>query len=456
MNNFEFRNKRVLVLGLGLHGGGVGAVKFLARHGAHLTVTDQRPRRELKQSLEALRSFKNIRYVLGMHRDEDILAADVIIKNPGVPWTSPYLALARKNKIPITSDIGIFFARCPGRIIGVTGTRGKSTSAYLIWRFLKTRKRRVFLGGNIRKSALEFLDGTRPDDIIILELSSFQLEDVGKDDLLSASGSRRSPEIAVFTNILTDHLNRHAGMRDYVRAKSVIFRFQKPTDYLFVNPDDTRLRRLVKAARSRVRFPSLPGRLKQIVLKNLGAHYISSVALAVGVARHFGVLPAAIQRILASFRGLEGRQEAIAAIRGAQWINDTTSTVPDATIAALERFGSHKPKGKIILIAGGQDKKLDFRAMARAIKKYVWRLILLPGTATEKIRSKTVSKGQMANGKLKITEVASMREAVRAAAQMTEQGDCVILSPGAASFGLFLNEFDRGRQFNEEVKRSRR
>ncbi|MBI4137811.1 MAG: UDP-N-acetylmuramoyl-L-alanine--D-glutamate ligase [Candidatus Sungbacteria bacterium] len=447
----DFRNKRVLVLGLGLHGGGVGTVKFFARRGADITVTDVRSKKELAPSLEALRSLKGIRYVLGKHREQDVLAADLIIKNPGVPQESPYLALAAAHRVPVTSDIGIFFAECPGRIIGVTGTRGKSTTAYLIWKFLKTVYRRVFLGGNIRVSVLEFLDKTRSGDILILELSSFQLEDIAKDDLLRASAGRRSPDIAVITNILKDHLNRHRTMAAYAAAKAAIFQFQKRTDHLFINREDARVRRLVKRARSRVHFVSLPNVLKPIVERNLGTHYLSSVALACAVAKHFGVNPGSLKKILGSFRGLEGRQQTIAAWRGVQWINDTTSTVPDAAVAALKRLGAHARLRKIILIAGGQDKNLDFRAMARAIKKWAKCLVLFPGSATEKIE-KELGTWSREHG---TRQARSMREAVRVAALLAEPGDRVILSPGAASFGLFLNEFDRGARFIAEVARLR-
>lgn len=450
----DFRNKRVLVLGLGLHGGGVGAVKFLAARGARVTVTDLRSKRELAPSLRALKSLKNIRYVLGGHREEDVLAADLVMKNPGVPQESPYLALARKRGIPVTGDLGIFFAECPGRIIGVTGTRGKSTTAYLIWKFLKTKYRRAFLGGNIRMSVLDFLDRVRGDDILVLELSSFQLQDIARDDLIRQSGGRRSPEIAVFTNLLRDHLNRHRTMAEYAAAKAGIFLFQKPGDHLFVNAGDRGVLRLARYAPSTVHQASLPNSLKSIVEKNLGPHYVPSVALACATAKHLGVASGSMRRILASFRGLEGRQQTIATVQGVRWINDTTSTIPDACVAALERFGAHKQKRSIVLIAGGQDKNLDFRAMAGAIEKYVRLLVLFPGSATEKMKEELgIRKYELDE---EITEVRSMKQAVRTAARLARRGDDMLLSPGAASFGLFLNEFDRGAQFNKEVKKMHR
>ena len=173
--NFDFYGKKVLVLGLGLQGGGVGTVKFLAKTGARIIVTDLKPRRALKSSLDELAHIAGIRYTLGQHRKEDLKDVDLVVKNPGISPSSSYLRLIKKNKIPVTSDIGIFFARCSGQIIGVTGTRGKSTTAYLIAKFLKRRKNsgdgQVFLGGNIRKSVLSFLPQMKKKgDIAVLEL----------------------------------------------------------------------------------------------------------------------------------------------------------------------------------------------------------------------------------------------------------------------------------------------
>ncbi len=444
-----FKNKRVLVMGLGLHGGGAGSVKFLATAGARLTVTDLRTRQELAPSLKALKRFKHIRYVLGRHNENDFTSADLIVKNPGVRQDSPHLAAGRKAGVPITSDAGIFFSLWPGRIIGITGTRGKSTTAHLIWKFLRARGRRVFLAGNIRKSMLDFLERPRKSDIIVLELSSFQLHDLAEDTWIPAARGR-SPEIAVLTNILRDHLNWHHSMREYRDAKAVIFRYQRAGDYLFANGADPVIMKLVKGAHSRVRFPTLPRPLRPIVRRNLGAHYESSAGLAVAVAQRFGIPMATIRRTLEQFTGLDGREQEIATIRGIHFVNDTTSTVPDATIAAIARFRVRTRANRLILIAGGQDKKLNFRPLGRAIKKSVDNLVLLPGSATGKIK---IELG-MRNYELgKIKEARSMNEAVHRARRMARAGDYVLLSPGAASFGLFLNEFDRGDQFVNEVKK---
>lgn len=440
----NLKGKHVLVMGLGLHGGGTGSVRFLAKRGARVTVTDLRTKKVLALSLEKLRGIKGITYVLGRHRENDFLKADLIVKNPGVPPTSPYLALAQKHRIPVTTDMGIFFQECPGVIIGITGTRGKSTTAWLIWKFLKTKYKRVFLGGNIRKSVLEFLPGLKKNDLIVLELSSFQLQDLSLD--------RVSPPIAVMTNFMPDHMNWHRTMAEYAAAKSVIFKFQKPTDYLFANPDDPAVLAMTQKARSHIVLPRLAPRYKTMVDQRLGTHYRSSVGLAITVARHFKIKPEGILGVLKRFRGLEGRQELLPSVRGIHVVNDTTATIPEAAVAAVIRFRDlAKPPHRLILIAGGSDKNLDFTPLAATIARHADYLILLPGAGTEKLKKELQKEKKTSIGVWR--EALSMPGAVSAAFAAAMKGDWIVLSPGAASFGLFVNEFDRGDQFRKEVKK---
>ena len=463
LDDLSFSEKRVLVMGLGLHGGGAGTVEFLAKRGAVITVTDLRSARELAPTLRSLKHLKGIRYVLGRHRVRDFDQADIVVKNPGVRPDSPYLAAAKRNGARITSDIGIFFDVCPAPVIGITGTRGKSTTTYLIWKFFTSKYgARVHYGGNIRRSALLLLPKIKKGDLAVLELSSFQLTDLWEE--------RKSPHIAVITNVLRDHLNWHTDMRDYIRAKSAIFEFQKPDDHLFFNGEDAVLRRLAGNAPSRVHAVSgsaVFGRKKhsnilknvgmwESVDRNLGEHYRPSAALAVAVARHLRIPASAIRKILSRFHGLPERQEEIAVKNGVHFIDDTTATTPDAAVAAIRRFRKIAGAGhKIILIAGGSDKKLDFKEMARAIRQSVDELVLLPGAATKRILEETRINPRFNRGQesRKPVRVDSMRKAVQAAYRAAEKGDYVLLSPGAASFGLFLNEFDRGAQFQKSVKK---
>lgn len=430
-----FKGKRVLVMGLGLHGGGIDTVKFLMRERAQVIVTDLRSRHALASSLKALAHFSDITYILGCHRKNDFADADYIIKNPGVKPDSPYLAYARKRNIPIINDIGIFLERAPCRIIGVTGTRGKSTTAHLIAAFLKTKYPRVLLGGNIRTSVLSFMHRVRKDDIVVLELSSFQLQDIAAMHI--------SPTIAVLTNLMPDHLNWHGSRRNYFEAKRVIFRFQRPHDMLFANPEDKEVVRLAKTAPGRVAFPRLNPSFYPIVDRNIGSHYRESIGLAISVAAHLGVKKQAVTGVLARFRGLEGRQEIVRIIRGITFINDTTATMPEATIAALNRFSTIKGVGnRIILIAGGQDKELSYHALAVACAAKAKILILLPGSATDKL-----VRALSGRIRSRMLHAKNMKQAVQSAWRNAQKRDVVLLSPGAASFGLFENEFDRGRQF---------
>ena len=450
----SFSGKRVLVMGLGLHGGGREAVKYLLKNGARVLVTDKRTEKELRPSIAVLEAFvrkgayPQIRYILGRHRESDFESVDFVLKNAGVRPDSPYLEKARKRKVPVASDITMFFDVCPAPIVGVTGTRGKSTTAYLISEFLRKgfSKKRVWLGGNIRRSVLEFLPRVRRDDIVVLELSSFQLMDLEE--------AKKSPQISVMTNIMNDHLNWHRSRAEYIRAKSVIFRYQSPKDHLFVNFGDQVFRRAGARARSRTHFVEVPKAYERLVEEKLGAHYTASVGLAIAVARHFKVRDRTIKSVLRNFTGLPARQEEIRVWKGIHFVNDTTATIPDAAVAALRRFSviSKKQGGGVVLIAGGSDKKLDFRAFMKDADSFAKVIIFLPGDATRRMKrefARVWTHGPHTR------DARSMNEAVRFAVRAAARGDTVLLSPGAASFGLFVNEFDRGDQFTREVKRLR-
>ena len=211
------------------------------------------------------------------------------------------------------------------------------------------------------------------------------------------------------------------------------------------------VKKIAGRAPSRVVFPRLPHTMQPVVDKNLGIHYRPSVALAIGVCRHLGVSDASIRSVLKNFYGLPGRQELVAAIKGVRYINDTTATIPEASIAAIKRFSILAKKARLILIAGGSDKKLIFSEMAEAIGRNVYHLILLPGTATERLRAE-LAKREKSTSRISVQEAGSMAQAVSMAHTLGAKGDYVLLSPGAASFGLFSNEFDRGDQFVEAVK----
>lgn len=237
-----FKNKKVLIMGLGLNNGGLGSAKFFAEQGADVLVTDLKTEKELETSLKSLKKFK-IRYSLGGHREEDFKWPDFIIKNPAVPSKSKFLDIARKNRIPIKTDVDIFFDLCKCPIIGITGTKGKSTTATLCYLFLKNKFKKAILAGNIGVSPLEVLSKIKKGSIVVLELSSFELEDL-----------KKSPKAALITNIFPDHLNRYDSFEEYALSKKKIFENQKRGDILVLNLDDVESQRFSAEIKSRAYF----------------------------------------------------------------------------------------------------------------------------------------------------------------------------------------------------------
>lgn len=459
MPPLNLKNKKILVMGLGLHGGGVGVAKFLAKNGANVTVTDLKSEKELTHSLARLAGLP-IRFVLGEHREEDFKNADLIIKNPGVPDDSPYLSIAHTHKVPIETDMGLFWELCPSQnIIGITGTKGKSTTTTLVYQIIKTEHQNAQIAGNIRVSPFEILKKIKKDTPIVLELSSWQLEGLAQHKI--------SPRIACITNILPDHLNRYRTMEAYAEAKKNIFKFQKNTDYVIMNYDNPilqqpsfclNLKRIYWFSRKKKVGTGVFLQKEHIIFKEKklehyiaalsdlaipGTHNLENVLAAVTIACVYGIRRTNIKKILREFRGLDSRLELVREIRGVKYYNDTTATMPDATIAALQTFNT-----PIILIAGGADKNLDFKNLAKVIAEKVKYLILLSGTATEALK-KNVEKHAL---DLPITIVHSMAQAVQLAQKQAEKNDLVLLSPACASFGMFENEFDRGEKFNKEVQ----
>ncbi|MEK7573942.1 MAG: UDP-N-acetylmuramoyl-L-alanine--D-glutamate ligase [Patescibacteria group bacterium] len=419
---------KVLVFGLGLNGGGVGSARFFSRQGAKVTITDLKSKKALSVSLAELSSFPGIKYVLGRHRWADFLASDLIVKNPAIPWDNPFLKKAQAQNIPITTDTILFFSQAPTLIVGITGTKGKSTTATLLAELLKKKYSRVWLVGNIGESFLDKLPKIKSKDIIVAELSSFQLEDLAL--------AKKSPNIAIITNIFPDHLNRYSSFQEYAQAKTHIFLHQKPAEHLIIDGNDEFLVKLTKKAKAKKHF---------LEKKNLPPLEINT-ALAVKAAEILGVPQKSIAKVLKNFRGLAGRQETVRELKNRIFINDTTATNPTAVLIALQSL-SLKYQRPIVLIAGGQDKNLDYKKMAQEINKKVKTPVLLPGNATEKLK-KNLRSGFL--------EVKNMKEAVKKAYDLSQAGDLILLSPGAASFNLFENEFDRGEQFNQCVKNLRK
>ncbi len=460
----ELKGKRVLVMGLGVHGGGSGVTRWLVRRGARVTVTDLKKVEELQSSLDALRGLP-IQFALGEHREEDFINSDLVVRNPGVPRESRFLQLAQKHSIPIEMEMGLFFEQLPrggAQVIGITGTKGKTTTTLMVGAILSRANPKTVVAGNLRVSALELLDRIDSDTPVVLELSSFQLEGL--------EPRRVSPHIAAITNISADHLNRYGSLNDYAEAKATLFRYQQPDDFIVLNFDNRILTRYAPRALSRLVWTSAKraltegayregnalmwrwgGAREKIIdiddLRVPGAHTIENALTAMAVASVWGAQPDQIANALADFHGIEHRQEFVRELDGVRYINDTTATAPAATIAAINTFA---PTAKgMVLIAGGADKSLDFSEMARIIASNVRRLILLEGTATDKIASAVENAGakEIIAGRFD-----SLPRAVEHAKALARGGDVVVLSPGCASFGMFANEFERGEKFKQIVR----
>jgi UDP-N-acetylmuramoylalanine--D-glutamate ligase len=449
----QLEGKRALVMGLGTRQGGVGVTRYLVNQGADVTVTDLSDAESLRSSLDALQDLP-VNYRLGEHVEEDYDNADLIVRNPGVPVDSPWLERARSRGIPIEMEMSLFFRACAAPIIGITGTKGKTTTATLCASIFKQSRPDTVLAGNMGTSALEQLARIEPDTPVILELSSWQLEGLALYEM--------SPDIAVLTNISEDHLNRYSSMAAYIEAKRHITRFQNADNWFIVNRNDHdcwESRSVTKAhvvpfgflhaeedgagvehghlywQRAGIRSPLIDA--NEIPLP--GQHVVSNALAASAAALLGGVKLHDVRAALREAHHVPHRQEHVATVNGVDYVNDTTATAPAAAIAALETFQDRE----IVLIAGGAGKKTNLQRFADlAASRAAW-IILLDGEETPRLAELLTAAG----AESVIGPVSSMQAAVDEATAKAEPGSVVLLSPGCASFGLFRDEFDRGDQF---------
>jgi|SRR3989344_2359906 len=432
-----FEGKRITVMGLGLLGRTVGDIEFMLAQGAkHVTVTDIRSAKILAPSVKRLKKYKKVHFVLGKHELKDFSARgghapDFILKAPSIPLASPYIREAEKSGIPMYMSTALFaqFARDKGaKIVGVTGTRGKSTVTHLLYHILKIAKRRVHLGGNIRGlSTLALLPKIKKGDLIVMELDSWQLQ--GFDAL------KISPSVSIFTSFSEDHLNYYPSMKRYFKDKAAIFSHQTKRDILIAGPTVANLLPRVASKIIRIHARNLPKKWERNIL---GVHNEENIACALAAAKALTVPLSAIRQGIKTFRGVEGRLEYIKDVRGMSIWNDNNATTPSATLAALRAL---RGKGRVVLIMGGADKKLPLRTLAKEARGA--DVVLLPGTGTNLF--KKIYKGGF-------TQVYSLKDAVRQALRIAHEGDSVLFSPAFASFGLFKNEYDRNDQFMDIVR----
>lgn len=456
----ELADKRVLVLGLGIEG--LSTLAFLRKQYPDkiIGLADKRPRAHMdERAKQTIESDPNVTLFLGPDYLEGVEYHDIIFRSPGIP-PSALNEVMTLGKI-LTSNTELFFERCPGRIVGVTGTKGKSTTASMIYEVLKEGGVDARLVGNIGIPPLSSLESSALSTIFIAELSSYQLV-----------GLRRSPHIAVIQNIVPEHLNYHETFEAYVEAKQTIVKFQKENDYVLFNdsyPIPQRIARRSKAVKIPFGFKSsgdvrcyLDGgflvfhsrRLKEKVISVhsiplKGNFNTQNVMPSIIVGKHFGVSSEIIAVAIQRFRPLEHRLEYIGSYLGVSYYNDSLSTIPEATIAAMEALNG----SSFILLVGGYDRGLKFTVLAQRILAEKVRAVILFPTTGEQLWEEIV---RQANSTQELPEhvfVSTMADAVKHTYGIARDGDTVVLSPAAASFSTFRDYRDRGEQFKMEVKR---
>ena len=453
----DLRGKRVTIVGLGKGRTSAGLAKFLVASGARVTITDAAAREARTEGVERLGDTA-VELIFGPSSDDAALAnAEVVFVIPGIRPRSATILRALQRDIPVMTEMSLFFRLCPAPIVGVTGTKGKTTTTTMLEHILGRGTRRLFSGGNIGRAIIQELDTITKDDIVLLELSSFQLETLGK-----------SPHIAVITNVGEDHLDHHGTRDAYIGAKRNIIAWQGPKDVAVINLDDATVVAMQTGAEGAVRGFSLTQRPKHGAflspdgmlalvdgpttiplipassLRVPGRHNVANALAAAVAGQAAGVAPVAIAEELRAFEGVPRRLERVGEKNGVLWINDSAATTPAATITALDAFDQ-----PAVVILGGVAKGADFTALAREVAKRARGAVLI-GQAADDIGAALAVSGR---GAFPITRATSLAYAVDAAARMARPGDVVLLSPACASFDMFSSADDRGDQFASLVKR---
>ncbi|MDF0673789.1 MAG: UDP-N-acetylmuramoyl-L-alanine--D-glutamate ligase [Nitrospira sp.] len=462
MDITQLTGARVTVVGLARSG--VAAVRLLQEAGALVTVADRKDRGELFEMLGSLDQAAT-RLVLGSDYESALDQAELVIVSPGVPYRLEALERVRRRGTKVISELDLASRFLSAPILALTGTNGKSTTVTLIGRMLQESGKRIFVGGNlgtaISEAAVQSLramkmGGPCPYDALVVEVSSFQLETI----------EQFHPWIAAILNVTVDHQDRYESIDEYVAAKNRIFENQTPSDYALFNLDDSRVAPLRRSARANVlgftRTQTLPsdltggtyldrdrimttigGRTREICARNeikiIGNHNIENAMVAATYALLSGCPLGIIRQVLSEFPGLEHALEVVREWRGVRFINDSKGTNVDATLKALESIDQ-----PIWLIAGGRDKGGDFSRLAPTIHRKVKRLILIGEAAP------LIAKAM--EGYQAIERAGTLREAVELAASEADAGDEVLLSPACASFDMFVDYQDRGRQFKTLVQ----
>jgi UDP-N-acetylmuramoylalanine--D-glutamate ligase len=441
--------KHVTVAGLGHFGGGVAVARWLVGQGARVLVTDRAPAEKLADALPQLAGLP-IDYRLGGHDAADFTSADLVVASPAIPPANPYLAAARSAGVPVTTEICLFAERCPAPVVGVTGTKGKSTTSAMLGAIL-ARRFTTWFGGNIGKSLLADLPAIRPDHAVVLELSSFMLDYLGRIGW--------SPHVAVVTLLVPDHLDWHGSFEAYADAKRNLLRFQKPGDVAVVNEEsDTLVDWTGGAGEAGASAPSsgTPGReqgesrisgvrvvrygvagRRPFELLVPGRHNQLNAQGAYAAAAALGVSWDDAQIALADFRGLPHRLELVHEAGGVRWYNDSIATVAEASAASLAAFDC----GRVIQIVGGASKGLDVQPLAAALADRAKAALCVGVTGP------AMAERLRAAGMSEVYDCGDLPAAIATARRLAVPGDVVLLSTGFASYDQFTNFQERGEAF---------
>jgi len=447
--------KKVLVMGLGRFGGGVDVVRYAAQAGAHVVVTDKATPEQLQDSMAQLRDLPDIEFHVGRHEARDFAEADVVVANPAVPPDNEFLQIARRHGRTVTSQVGLFFQSCPARIIGITGANGKSTTTSLTAHLLERARppspepayEKVWLSGNIGdRPLLTILDQIGPRDLVVLEISSFQVEQLAE--------VRKAPHISLLTNLTPNHLDRYGTFEAYCAAKEGLFQWQsrdaQAPAISFFNAEDKisctwyqKYRRQSGRLCRKFSADDVSNEIRAVYALP-GRANLSNLAAALAIARCFGIQDPAVRDCLPDFEALPHRLELVGETRGVRWYNDSKATTPEGTMVALAAF-----EGPKILIAGGYDKHIPFDELGTRIVRDTKATILI-GQAAGKI-AEAVRAASTTCGGADVRLAGSLAEAVELASRLAVGGDVVLLSPACASYDMFENYQERGRLFAQLV-----
>jgi UDP-N-acetylmuramoylalanine--D-glutamate ligase len=425
----DLRAKRVVVAGLGRFGGGIAVSRWLVEQGARVLVTDNADPQALADSVRQLDGL-SIDYRLGEHREEDFTSADLVVASPAIPPDNRYLQAARQAGVSVTTEIRLFIERCAAPILGVTGTKGKSTTTALLGEMLR-RRYVTWVGGNIGLSLLSNLPAIQKEHLVVLELSSFMLEYL--------EPAQWSPHVAVITFIAPDHLDRHKTLPRYLDAKRNILRYQKPTDVAVINEECPAAVELADVGSGRVVLYGLRDR-RAFELRIPGRHNQLNAQGAFAAAAVMDIGWQEAQEAIAGFTGLPHRLQLVHEHRGVRYFNDSIATIPEAAVAALDSF----PPRTVIQIVGGYDKQLPMTAMCAALVERA-KAVLCIGQTGQQIADMLENAPRI--GAADVYRCGDLPTAMKIARQIAVAGDVVLLSPGCASYDQFRNFEERGEVF---------